>query len=150
MTEQPIEPQTHNSNTSIEKSSASKSNKLSLYQILRLPSPSRPRSQSSPAETSTQPDKKHTRRHTQPSSSFKSQSAYTMAPTWPKSPSSPRSFNSGNEPFSPSSPKSNNDYKRYNGTLNHYGRHANSWLFNDFSIREAVREGLERLRSNDK
>ncbi|KAJ5991501.1 hypothetical protein N7499_003919 [Penicillium canescens] len=42
------------------------------------------------------------------------------------------------------------DYRRYSGTVNHYGRHSNDWLFGGFSVRETVREGIEKLRSSDK
>lgn len=38
------------------------------------------------------------------------------------------------------------DYRRYNGTVNHYGRHSNDWLFGGFSVRDTVRDGVERLR----
>lgn len=39
-----------------------------------------------------------------------------------------------------------NDYRRYNGTVNHYGRHSNDWLFGGFSLRDTVRGGVDRLR----
>jgi hypothetical protein len=42
------------------------------------------------------------------------------------------------------------DYRRYTGTVNHYGRHSNDWLFGGFSVRETVREGIEKLRGSDK
>lgn len=38
------------------------------------------------------------------------------------------------------------DYRRYNGTVNHYGRHSNDWLFGGFSLRDTVRDGVDRLR----
>ncbi|KAN0069144.1 hypothetical protein V8E54_012773 [Elaphomyces granulatus] len=38
------------------------------------------------------------------------------------------------------------DYRRYSGTVNHYGRHSNEWLFNGFSVRDTVRDGIEKLR----
>lgn len=38
------------------------------------------------------------------------------------------------------------DYRRYNGTVNHYGRHSNDWLFGGFSLRDTVRGGVDRLR----
>ncbi|KAJ5899645.1 hypothetical protein N7495_004389 [Penicillium taxi] len=46
--------------------------------------------------------------------------------------------------------KSNDDYRRYSGTVNHYGRHSNDWLFGGFSVREAVRDGFEKLYRQDK
>ncbi|EYE96856.1 uncharacterized protein EURHEDRAFT_410651 [Aspergillus ruber CBS 135680] len=42
--------------------------------------------------------------------------------------------------------KTSSDYRRYNGTVNHYGRHSNDWLFGGFSLRDTVRGGVERLR----
>ncbi|KAK4870973.1 hypothetical protein LT330_000210 [Penicillium expansum] len=46
--------------------------------------------------------------------------------------------------------KSSGDYKRYSGTVNHYGRHSNDWLFGGFSVRDTVRDSLDKLRSQDK
>lgn len=46
--------------------------------------------------------------------------------------------------------KSSSDHKRYSGTINHYGRHSNDWLFGGFSLRESVRDGLGKLRNSDK
>ncbi|CAG8892132.1 unnamed protein product [Penicillium egyptiacum] len=46
--------------------------------------------------------------------------------------------------------KNSGDYKRYSGTVNHYGRHSNDWLFGGFSVRETVRDSLDKLRSHDK
>jgi hypothetical protein len=46
--------------------------------------------------------------------------------------------------------KTSGDYKRYSGTVNHYGRHSNDWLFGGFSVRETVRDGLGKLRNSDK
>ncbi|OJJ85328.1 uncharacterized protein ASPGLDRAFT_46335 [Aspergillus glaucus CBS 516.65] len=45
--------------------------------------------------------------------------------------------------------KTSNDYRRYNGTVNHYGRHSNDWLFGGFSLRDTVRGGVERLRHHN-
>ncbi|KAJ5776679.1 uncharacterized protein N7511_001690 [Penicillium nucicola] len=42
------------------------------------------------------------------------------------------------------------DHRRYTGTVNHCGRHSNDWLFGGFSVRETVREGIEKLRSSDR
>lgn len=44
--------------------------------------------------------------------------------------------------------KISDDYRRYNGTVNHYGRHSNDWLFGGFSLRDTVRGGVERLRNH--
>lgn len=46
--------------------------------------------------------------------------------------------------------KNSDDYKRYSGTVNHYGRHSNDWLFGGFSVRDTVRDSLDKLRSQDK
>ncbi|KAJ5960880.1 uncharacterized protein N7479_008030 [Penicillium vulpinum] len=46
--------------------------------------------------------------------------------------------------------KTSDDYKRYSGTINHYGRHSNDWLFGGFSVRDTVRDGLDKLRGQDK
>ncbi|KAJ5773839.1 hypothetical protein N7457_008735 [Penicillium paradoxum] len=42
--------------------------------------------------------------------------------------------------------KNSDDYKRYSGTVNHYGRHSNDWLFGGFSVRGTVRGGIDKLR----
>ena len=42
--------------------------------------------------------------------------------------------------------RTSDDYRRYNGTVNHYGRHSNDWLFGGFSLRDTVRDGVDRLR----
>ncbi|KAJ6028133.1 hypothetical protein N7540_003709 [Penicillium herquei] len=68
------------------------------------------------------------------------------------------------EPSSPRSPKpdfekqtaqahtrkNSDDYRRYSGTVNHYGRHSNDWLFGGFSVRDTVRDGIDKLRNHDK
>ncbi|KAL1986177.1 hypothetical protein VTN96DRAFT_6829 [Rasamsonia emersonii] len=59
------------------------------------------------------------------------------------------SRSSAGKRFSGSSRKSSSDYKRYSGTLNHYGRHSNDWLFGGFSVRNTVREGIDRLLHHD-
>lgn len=46
--------------------------------------------------------------------------------------------------------KNSGDYRRYSGAVNHYGRHSNDWLFGGFSVRETVREGIEKMRHSDK
>ncbi|RAL13820.1 uncharacterized protein BO97DRAFT_442132 [Aspergillus homomorphus CBS 101889] len=39
---------------------------------------------------------------------------------------------------SSSARKSTEDYRRYNNTINHYGRHSNDWLFGGFSLRDTI------------
>ncbi|PWY89444.1 hypothetical protein BO94DRAFT_36117 [Aspergillus sclerotioniger CBS 115572] len=46
--------------------------------------------------------------------------------------------------------RSGDDYRRYSGTVNHYGRHSNDWLFGGFSLRDTVRGGVDRLRHHSK
>lgn len=46
--------------------------------------------------------------------------------------------------------KNSDDYRRYSGTVNHYGRHSNDWLFGGFSVRGTVRDGIEKFRHHDK
>ncbi|OOF99524.1 hypothetical protein ASPCADRAFT_203304 [Aspergillus carbonarius ITEM 5010] len=46
--------------------------------------------------------------------------------------------------------RSGDDYRRYSGTVNHYGRHSNDWLFGGFSLRDTVRDGVDRLRHHAK
>ncbi|KAJ5633719.1 hypothetical protein N7528_001561 [Penicillium herquei] len=67
-------------------------------------------------------------------------------------PSSPRSPKPDFEKPAPPSHtrKNSDDYRRYSGTVNHYGRHSNDWLFGGFSVRDTVRDGIEKLRHNDK
>lgn len=40
-------------------------------------------------------------------------------------------------------------YKRYSGTINHYGRHSNDWLFGGFSVRNTLRDGIEKLKGHN-
>ncbi|KAE8557494.1 hypothetical protein TMatcc_004948 [Talaromyces marneffei ATCC 18224] len=40
-------------------------------------------------------------------------------------------------------------YKRYSGTINHYGRHSNDWLFGGFSVRDTLRDGIEKLKGHN-
>ena len=46
--------------------------------------------------------------------------------------------------------RTSDDYRRYNGTVNHCGRHSNDWLFGGFSLRDTVRDGVDRLRHHGK
>jgi hypothetical protein len=71
-----------------------------------------------------------------------------MSPTI-SSPQSPRSDCDIKHVPTPTR-KNSGDYKRYSGTVNHYGRHSNDWLFGGFSVRETVRDGLGKLRNSDK
>ncbi|CAI7629373.1 unnamed protein product [Penicillium bialowiezense] len=88
-----------------------------------------------------------------PEASYFPQS-YTPASPTDMSPtlSSPQSPKSDFEVKRASTPtrKTSGDYKRYSGTVNHCGRHSNDWLFGGFSVRESVRDGLEKLRHSDK
>ncbi|OJJ47266.1 hypothetical protein ASPZODRAFT_1932937 [Penicilliopsis zonata CBS 506.65] len=38
------------------------------------------------------------------------------------------------------------DWRRYSGTVQHCGRHSNDWLFGGFSLRDTVRDGVDKLR----
>ncbi|CAG8157726.1 unnamed protein product [Penicillium nalgiovense] len=83
---------------------------------------------------------------------FPDQGYISNSPTeMPPSMGSPHSFKA-DVPKRASTPthKNSGDYKRYSGTVNHYGRHSNDWLFGGFSVRETVRDGLDKLRSHDK
>jgi hypothetical protein len=68
--------------------------------------------------------------------------------------SSPQSPKQDYMKRAPTPTRSNSgDYKRYSGTVNHYGRHSNDWLFGGFSVRETVRGvrgSLDKLRNQDK
>ena len=44
--------------------------------------------------------------------------------------------------------RSSDDYRRFNGTVYHYGRHSNDWLFGGFSVRDTLRDGVDKLRSH--
>ncbi|KAJ5173051.1 hypothetical protein N7492_005644 [Penicillium capsulatum] len=64
--------------------------------------------------------------------------------------SSPRSPKPEFTTKRPSTPphRNSNDYRRLSGTVNHCGRHSNDWLFGGFSVRDTVRDGIEKLRSH--
>lgn len=66
-------------------------------------------------------------------------------------PSSPRSakLDFGKRAPTPTR-KNSDDYRRYSGTVNHYGRHSNDWLFGGFSVRDTVRDGIDKLRHHEK
>ncbi|KAJ5267528.1 hypothetical protein N7478_010336 [Penicillium angulare] len=70
------------------------------------------------------------------------------SPTSPTSPQSPKP-DFGKRPPTPTR-KNSDDYRRYSGTVNHYGRHSNDWLFGGFSVRDTVRDGIDKLRHHDK
>ncbi|RHZ45350.1 uncharacterized protein CDV56_103590 [Aspergillus thermomutatus] len=80
----------------------------------------------------------------------RSTSPTAMSPIETTSPTSagPHKRDSGS--YSSHSRKSGDDYRRYSGTVNHYGRHSNDWLFGGFSLRDTVREGVDRLRHHGK
>lgn len=63
-----------------------------------------------------------------------------------------RSFKGDFASKQPTTPtrKNSDDYRRYSGTVNHCGRHSNDWLFGGFSVRDTVRDGIEKLRHHDK
>ncbi|KAJ5344127.1 hypothetical protein MYU51_003517 [Penicillium brevicompactum] len=82
------------------------------------------------------------------SQSYTSNSPADMSPTI-SSPQSPKSDDEVKRASTPTR-KTSGDYKRYSGTVNHCGRHSNDWLFGGFSVRESVRDGLEKLRHSDK
>ena len=44
--------------------------------------------------------------------------------------------------------RSSDDYRRLNGTVNHHGRHSNDWLFGGFSLRDTVKDGVDKLKSH--
>lgn len=52
-------------------------------------------------------------------------------------------------PMEPSERTRSNSYKRYSGTINHYGRHSNDWLFGGFSVRDTLRDGIEKLKGHN-
>ncbi|CAG8197616.1 unnamed protein product [Penicillium olsonii] len=86
-----------------------------------------------------------------PEASYFPQS-YSSPTSMSPSTSSPQSPKADYEVKRASTPtrKSSGDYKRYSGTVNHYGRHSNDWLFGGFSVRDSVRDGIEKLRHSDK
>lgn len=127
---------------------------------LSLPKPSkllRPRSKS--------PAALDTRRSTAADSSHLTSSPTQMSPTSPHhrpgydkrgSQSSTASYShsrshSNSYPSSHSHPvrRSSDDYRRLSGTVNHCGRHSNDWLFGGFSLRDTVREGVDKLRQHN-
>ncbi|KAJ5129893.1 uncharacterized protein N7515_005932 [Penicillium bovifimosum] len=82
-----------------------------------------------------------------PDQSYTSTSPTQMSPSM----SSPQSPKQDHIKRAPTPTRSNSgDYKRYSGTVNHYGRHSNDWLFGGFSVRDTVRGSLDRLRNQDK
>lgn len=86
-----------------------------------------------------------------PEASYFPQS-YSSPTSMSPSASSPQSPKADYEVKRASTPtrKSSGDYKRYSGTVNHCGRHSNDWLFGGFSVRDSVRDGIEKLRHSDK
>ncbi|KAJ5467811.1 hypothetical protein N7475_005563 [Penicillium sp. IBT 31633x] len=86
-------------------------------------------------ETSYLPDQRYT--STSPIQMSPMASPQSTKPDFLKRASTPTRKNSG-------------DYKRYSGTVNHYGRHSNDWLFGGFSVRETVRGSIDKLRNQDK
>ncbi|CRG83461.1 hypothetical protein PISL3812_00812 [Talaromyces islandicus] len=121
------------------------------------------RSRSPLPRSSTPVDSKERQKHAQKSSSpsshtiepniLRSSSPTEMSPTSsivsPR-PSSSHSRMPSNGIVGVSSTRSRSDrHKRYSGTLNHYGRHSNDWLFGGFSVRDTFRDGIEKLRGHN-
>lgn len=78
-------------------------------------------------------------------SARRSASPRPMSPTHSQDPSlTAQKRVSGSYTYSPR--RSGDDYRRYSGTVNHYGRHSNDWLFGGFSLRDTVRDGVDKLR----
>ncbi|KAI2794973.1 hypothetical protein POX_a01574 [Penicillium oxalicum] len=80
---------------------------------------------------------------------FGSQSPTRMA-FHPLGSQSPRQEQAGHTQSETIGRKHCNDYRRYNGTVQQYGRHSNDWLFGGFSVRETVRDGIDKLRHHGK
>ncbi|MCJ1352035.1 MAG: hypothetical protein MMC33_002019 [Icmadophila ericetorum] len=53
--------------------------------------------------------------------------------------------NSSDSSSSSSSLQSRSREKRHSGTVTPCGRHANEWLFNDFSVRETIRNTVRHI-----
>ncbi|KAF7595375.1 hypothetical protein BBP40_006368 [Aspergillus hancockii] len=70
-------------------------------------------------------------------------------PMSPTSPSAKEVHSAKRRSDSYHSRKSSDDYRRFNGTVSHKGRHSNDWLFGGFSLRDTVRGGVDRLRQRD-
>lgn len=45
--------------------------------------------------------------------------------------------------------RESNESSRSHKEFQYYGRHANSWLFNDFSITDSVKKGWEKVFSKN-
>lgn len=119
------------------------------------------RSRSPLPRASTPVDSKERKKHQKPSSPHRdsgspvpqSHSPTEMSPT--SSIISPRpTFGHSRVPSDGttgvSSSRSRSDsHKRYSGTLNHYGRHSNDWLFGGFSVRDTFRDGIDKLRGHN-
>lgn len=100
-------------------------------------------------------DSKHNRRAESPPSTIdslnprrtNSQGAMSLTVESPTDPTRPALGKRVSD--STSSRKASNDHKRYSGTINHYGRHSNDWLFGGFSVRDTLRDGIDKLRNHD-
>ncbi|KAI9043852.1 uncharacterized protein KD926_002743 [Aspergillus affinis] len=79
-------------------------------------------------------------------SARRSTSPRPMSPSVSQDPSvtAQKRVSGSSDTYSPR--RSGDDYRRYSGTVNHYGRHSNDWLFGGFSLRDTVRDGVEKLR----
>ncbi|PWY71708.1 hypothetical protein BO70DRAFT_121344 [Aspergillus heteromorphus CBS 117.55] len=88
-------------------------------------------------------------RSTSPSSSLdipRSTPSHPHSTMTPAAMSPRSSLDSMDHPHTKQSAPARDDYRRYSGTVNHYGRHSNDWLFGGFSLRDTVRGGVDRLR----
>ncbi|GAM39976.1 hypothetical protein TCE0_034f11961 [Talaromyces pinophilus] len=125
----------------------------------------------SPLPRSSSPSADNKRRRSPPPLQSSSAVSTSTSPTSPLSPSSiertysptdmsptsshhPQRPNMGHRDASSStidsSERSRSDsYKRYSGTINHYGRHSNDWLFGGFSVRDTLRDGIEKLKGHN-
>lgn len=151
---------TSTTNTTSSSSPPLKKHKLSLSASGRFfPSRSRARSESpTPTDLSHDVDVPRSRtRHraetldiprSNPITEYaarRSTSPRPMSPSHSQDPSAAAQKRvSGSYTYSPR--RSGDDYRRYSGTVNHYGRHSNDWLFGGFSLRDTVRDGVGKLR----
>lgn len=58
----------------------------------------------------------------------------------PRPNASTRVFSDPGQPAAPSAPQLTSRRRQGSGDFQHYGRHSNQWLFNDFSVRETAKE----------
>jgi hypothetical protein len=111
----------------------------------RSPSPCGSPSSTAPQPPSSSPPPS-------PSSVDQSYSPSAASPTSSHHPQRPNMGHSRDSDDSATAESSggtrSSSHKRYSGTLNHYGRHSNDWLFNGFSVRDTLRDGIEKLKGS--